>query len=109
MTEAFDNKLKDRLRAYREWTSGKEFSRCEIVHYCGVQLVGSVEIALSDVEERITALICEAFYVDWAEHQQCLVLRVWEYGGPEPSWQQVFAHEHLADMATIQKEIGQNE
>ena len=46
--------------------------------------------AVLDVEARIEGLVCEGFYVDWAEHESRLFLRVWEFGGPEPDWPSVF-------------------
>lgn len=93
--DAFQTKLDNKLSAYRAWSAGRKLSHCRLVQYCGVDLVGALDVPLGAVETRITGLVCEGFYVDWTEHNGRLYLRVWEYDGPEPNWTNVFAEKPL--------------
>lgn len=106
MDEQFRAKLDAKLAAYRGWSSGRAFPSCRLVHYCGVDLVGSKSLALSEVESEIEGLVCEGFYVDWADHETRLYLRVWELGGPEPEWSKVFAEVPLADVDELLRQAG---
>jgi hypothetical protein len=101
MKDAFRSKLKAKVDDYRTWSAGRQLSSGRFVHYCGVELLGAHDLPLTDVEARIEGLICEGFYVDWAEHGGRLVLRVWELGGPEPEWRKVFAEQPLADLKEL--------
>jgi hypothetical protein len=94
----FRSKLQAKLASYRDWSAGREFSGCRLVHYCGVDLIGAQDLLLADVVLRIEGLLCEGFYVDWAEYQGRLFLRVWEFDGPEPDWHKVFAEQSLGDI-----------
>jgi hypothetical protein len=97
MTEEFRVKLQAKITDYREWSGGQTFSGCRLVHYTGADLL-ALDLSLDEVEARIEGLVCEGFYVDWAEHQGRLFLRVWEFGDPEPDWSKVFAEQPLADV-----------
>lgn len=108
MDEAFRAKLRSKLADYRAWSSGRAFADCRLVHYCGVDLVGAQAVPMAEVEPRIEGLVCEGFYVEWAENGGRLFLRVWEFGGPEPAWSKVFAEEPLADTAELLRGIGQD-
>jgi hypothetical protein len=98
MNDAVRSKLQSQLAAFRDWSAGYELSACRLVRYCGVDLLGALDIPPNEIESRIEGLICEGFYVDWAEHRGRLYLRVWEYGGPEPDWAKVFSEQPLADI-----------
>ncbi len=96
MEAAFRSKIDKKLVEYREWSRPHYFSARRLVHYCGVELVGSKGIFESDVEAVIEGLVCEGFYVDWADNEDTLYLRVWEFDGPVPDWPSVFAERPLA-------------
>ena len=98
MTDAFHAKLQCKIADYHTWAAGRRLSGCRLVHYCGVDLLGAQDLLLTEVEASIAGLVCEGFYVDWAEDQGQLFLRVWEFGGPEPEWPKVFAEQPLADI-----------
>ena len=107
MIEKYDpEKLVQKLAAYRDWIAGRELKSGECVQYCGVECMSIIEVPLKEVEQQITVLMEDALYVDWAEQNSVLYLRVWEHGGPEPEWSKVFAHENLADVAAILREAG---
>ena len=99
MNEAFLAKLNAKLEAYREWRAGRDVQAARLVQYCGVELVGALDIPVGDVESRIEGLVCEGFYVDWAEHERRLIVRVWEFDGPEPDWPSVWAERALQNPA----------
>lgn len=90
--------IRSKLADFREWARTRNFSGVRLVKYCGVEKVGAIDIADIEVEAQIEGLLCEAFYVDWAEWDGKLYLRVWEDGEWEPPWSKVFAEEHLVDM-----------
>ena len=107
MDDAFRAKLQSKLAGFRAWSAGRTFAGSRLVHYCGVEMVGAQSLTLAEVEPRITGLVCEGFYVDWAEHLGRLYLRVWEYDGPEPEWSKVFAEESLVDIDESLRGLGQ--
>jgi hypothetical protein len=106
MDERFRARLKSSIAEYRAWSAGRALSTCRLVQYCGVDLVGAKSPALADVEREIEALICEGLNVDWEAHRSCLYLRVWESGGPEPEWSNVFAEVPLADVSDLLRQAG---
>ncbi len=105
MTDAFHSRVLARLAAYRGWSAGRGLTGCRLVHYCGVELLGAQDLPPGEVEPRIEELVCEGFSVDWAEHQGRLFLRVWEFGGPEPTWPKVFAEQPLTDIDELLRGI----
>lgn len=108
MDEAFRAKLQAKLNDYRDWSRGQTFSDCRLVQYCGARLAGAFHVPIAEVEQRIEELVCEAFYVDWAEHNGRLILRVWEFGGPEPQWPKVLAEQPFADIDAILRKARRN-
>jgi hypothetical protein len=88
-------KIADKVRDYQAWSTGQQFERCRSVHYCGPDMVGAVDIPTSEIETRIDSLLAEGFYVDWHCQASTLYLRVWEFGGDEPSWECVYAESNL--------------
>ena len=105
MTEDFRLRLQAKLAEYRTWSTGRDLSHCRLIHYSGVDLIGSKGLPRHEVEPEIEALLGEGYYVDWAEHQGRLYLRVWESGGPEPDWQKVFDERPLANVDEILRGI----
>lgn len=106
MDEESRAKLDAKLAEFRSWSLGRGLTSCRQVHYCGVDLVGVKSLPLLEVESEIQSLACEGFYVDWREFEDCLYLRVWEFGGPEPQWSKVFAEVPLADVDELLRQIG---
>jgi hypothetical protein len=90
MNEEFRRKLEAKLTAFRDWSRHKRLTSVRLVQYCGVEMVGAIDLAADEVVRQIEGLVCEGFYVDWSELEGRLYLRVWEYGGPEPSWLKVY-------------------
>jgi len=83
------------LAEYREWSSTQALTGGRLVQYRGLDLVGAHDVPLAEVEREMERLLYEGQYVDWAEHQGRLYLRVWGYGDPEPDWLKVFAEQPL--------------
>jgi hypothetical protein len=91
MSPEFQAALDSKMFSFREWSSSRAFDSCRLVQYCGHDFCSAIDVSLEDIEDQISGLFCEGFYVDWAQSHECVVLRVWEYGGPEPKWVDVFA------------------
>jgi hypothetical protein len=91
MTPEFQAALDSKMLSFREWSASRAFNSCRLVQYWGPDLGGAIDIQLEEIEDQISGLFCEGFYVDWAQTRECIVLRVWEHGGPEPEWQDAFA------------------
>ena len=106
LDDTFRAKLQSKLKDFRVWSSGHTVSGCRLVHYCGNEMVGAKSVPLARIEPEIEGLICEGYYVDWAEHESRFYLRVWEFGGPEPPWPKVFAEEPLVDVAELLRQAG---
>jgi hypothetical protein len=100
MDESFRLNLEAKLNAYREWLRTRSLTGCRWVQYCGIKMLHPIDVPMHEVENRIYELLCEGFYVDWAERGSQLVLRVWEFGGPEPDWDLVFAEQPLRPLPT---------
>lgn len=98
MDDAFRSGLQTKLAGYDRWSCGRFFHGCRLIQYCGVEMVGAVDVPLAEVKSQIEGLVCEGFRVDWAEHKDKLYLRVWESDGPEPDWSKVVAEQPLADI-----------
>jgi hypothetical protein len=62
---------------------------CRLVHYTGPDPLAK-DLALANVLKEVEALLNEGYYVDWTAKERTLYLRVWEFGGAEPSWPLVF-------------------
>ena len=95
MDAAFRSKIEKKLAEYREWSCSRRLSRCRLIHYVGLDLVGAIEIATSEIEAQIEGLVCDGFYVDWEENNGTLYRRVWEFDCPVPDWPSVFAERPL--------------
>ncbi len=95
MDESFRKKLQTKINGYRDWSRSRTFSNCRLVQYCGVDLIGAIDVPLAEIESRIEALVCEGFYVDWTDREGRLILRVWEFGGPMPDWLNVAAEQPI--------------
>jgi hypothetical protein len=106
LVEQFRAKLDARLAEYRAWLTGRVLLSCRLVHYCSSDLVGAKSLPLDEVEPEIKGLICEGFYVDWAEHEARVYLRVWDFEGAPPEWPKVFAEVPLADVDELLRQAG---
>jgi|UniRef100_E6XJ27 hypothetical protein len=106
MNPEFEQELNRKLAAFDAWANESTFRECKLVQYCGVDLVGVIDVETDQIVDQITGLLCEGFYVDWKQNGSILYLRVYEFGGPEPTWEQVVNEEPLADIDAILKDTG---
>jgi hypothetical protein len=106
--EAFKTTIDSKLDAFRDWARQREFHRCRLVQYCGVDLVGSIDVPLGAIESQIECLLGEAFRIDWDQQSEVVYLRVWEGDDLVPPWSNVFAEEPLADIEAILREARQH-
>jgi hypothetical protein len=90
--------LDAKVAEYRAWSIGKPIATGRLVKYTGVQFAGAIDVPADELEEEVTGLVCEGFYVNWREHAGRTYLCAWEYPGPEPEWHLVFAEKDLADI-----------
>jgi hypothetical protein len=102
LDRAFRWRVQTRLRDYREWSKARAFAGCRLVQYCQLDVVGTRDIPLADVERQVETLMRQGLHVDWAEDQDRLYLRVWQFGDAEPAWAKVFAEQPLSDASAIQ-------
>ena len=98
MNFEFQTKLDDKIKEFRFWVDGRSVAVARLVQYSGIEFLGAIDVAPKELEEQIVGLQCEGFYVDWAEHNERIYLRVWEYPGPEPNWELVFEEKDLMDV-----------
>jgi hypothetical protein len=101
MTLEFQEKCQKKLSEYRVWSKGRSFLACKLVQYVGVELAGVIDVSIDEVEPQIEGLLGEGFYVDWADHNNFIYLMVWEYSGPEPDWNKVFAEQSLVNVEAL--------
>ena len=97
MTPEFEKSLNVKLTQWSNWANENSFTKCRLVQYSGVELVGALDVPLDEIETQIKGLITEGFYVDWKPQGQIAYLRVYEYGGPEPDWKKTFAEKNLGN------------
>ena len=102
-------KIETTLADFRAWSESNKYMGCRLVQYSGVDFVGAIDVDLDQIENQIKGLLCEGFYVDWNVFNNLVYLRVYEYGGPEPTWDQTIKEEPLADVAAILKKAGFDE
>ena len=76
---------------------------CRLVQYCGPEFVGAKDVTLPTVEMEVKDLREEGFFVSWLEQDHRLLLRVWEFGGVEPSWADVLAERDLEDLGDFKR------
>ncbi|MCK7629496.1 hypothetical protein MZ018_16545 [Shewanella sp. JNE10-2] len=81
MNPEFEQKLNRKLAAFDAWANVSTFRECKLVQYCGVDLVGVIDVETDQIVDQITGLLCEGFYVDWKQNGSILYLRVYEFGG----------------------------
>jgi hypothetical protein len=98
MNSEFQAKLDAKIKEYRSWAHNKSVAVGRLVQYSGSEFLGAVDVAPEELEGQIVGLECEGFYVDWAEYNERIYLRVWEYPGPEPNWDLVFKEKDLMDV-----------
>ena len=106
MDENFKSRLDVKLGEFRGWFREHQTQSCRLVQYCGVDLVGALDIPVQDIESQIERLVCEGFYVDWTDQAHRLYLRVWEHGGPVPPWSRVFAEQPVVDISGLLQDLG---
>ena len=90
----------------RSWIRDIGSKPWRLVQYCGVELVGTLDLPSEEVEGQVSGLLREGFRVDWVIHDLAFYLRVYEPDGPEPPWESVFREAHLADISEILSEAG---
>ncbi|WP_430388286.1 hypothetical protein [Dyella sp. 20L07] len=106
MTSSFDIKLASVLGAYREFVAHDKPVRCRLVHYCGSDVVGGVDVPVDEIEARITAYLAEGFHFDWKWKGDGILIWVQEPDGPLPHWELVEREEPLGDVAAILQRAG---
>ena len=77
MNFEFQTKLDDKIKEFRFWVDGRSVAVARLVQYSGIEFLGAIDVAPKELEEQIVGLQCEGFYVDWAEHNERIYLRVW--------------------------------
>jgi hypothetical protein len=85
----------DKVEKFKQWYKNKLLPKGRLIQYCGRERAGAFDFPVEEAEREIEGLLAEAFYVDWSERQNQLYLKVWEFGGPEPSWENVYAEVKL--------------
>lgn len=98
MNEEVQNKIESAKKSFNEWQVRHQCSSARLVQYCGVEHVGTIAVAIDDVPNQLEGLIGEGFYVDWMNQGDEIVMRAWEYGGPEPDWGKVFLGQDLEEI-----------
>src|SRR6478609_6531726 len=103
MSPEFQQKIDTALVAFRGFAraAAPSDSGARLVQYAGVEVQGAIDVPAEDVEREVAGVIAEGLAIDWAAHGQRLYLRVYEHGGPEPTWAKVFAEEDLVDIDSI--------
>jgi hypothetical protein len=97
MDDTVRRRIQEKLNDYIAWSRGRTFSDCRVVQYSGADVVGTMDLPMRKVESCIERTLGEGLRVDWAEHRGRLILKVWEFGSPEPDWPSVFDERPLAD------------
>ena len=95
-----------KLADFGNRSESNTFESSHLVQYSVVDFVGAIDVELDQIENQITGLLCEGFYDDWNLFNNVIYLRVYERGGPEPTWEQTIKEEPLADIAAILKKAG---
>jgi len=103
--EPLDN-IDSKLAEFNAWFKPKEIISCRLVQFCGNDLVGAIDVSLDEIELQISGLISEGFYVHWKVKAKVLYFKVFEYGGPEPTWENAFSETALIDINEILKKAG---
>jgi hypothetical protein len=73
-------RIAEELADYRRWIVSQRFLRCRLVHYCGPDMIGSIDVAVAETDSQIEGLLNEGFSVSWSCRGDCLYLKVWEFG-----------------------------
>jgi len=106
VTPSFDIKLASVLEAYREFVAADKPVRCRLIHYCGLDVVGGVDVPVDEIEARITGCLAEGFHLDWKRQGKGILIWVQEPDGPLPPWESVEREEPLGDVAAILQRAG---
>lgn len=108
MTPELRAQLDAKLFSLRQFLSAcpPRLDGVRLVQYCGVDLLGTSDVALEDLEAQVAGSMCEGLRVDWVCRNEFLYLRVFAGDGPVPSWERVFAEEELANVRSILRAAG---
>jgi hypothetical protein len=106
MTPPFDEKLRATLTHFVEWSAGRTFSSCRLVHYCGVDRPHAIDVAPHLVLDEITGCLAEGFAIGWHADGCRLYLSVQEPDCPVPPRDKVLAEAALADVDAMLREAG---
>jgi len=93
-----EQKIENRVAAFRTWRVGRSFKLTRVVQYCGHECVGGKDSTLEDSENEIRGCLGEGFRVDWEECDAILYLCVSESVDHPLDWQKIFRGEHLSDI-----------
>ena len=97
MNTAFQTMIDQQLETFRAWLSWQEVTSYRLVQFCGPEFIGSKDLHFSELDQEIEGLLAEGFYFDWLTHQDRIYLRVWEFGSPEPAWDNVFEERDISN------------
>jgi len=102
--------LRERLDAFfLELSLGKEHGSSQgvrLVQYCGVEMIGALDVPQSGIRHQIEGLVAEGFGLKWINENGVTYLAVWEPDGPEPDWSNVFKESNLTDVQRILRDAG---
>lgn len=77
-----------------------------VVRYSGGGLLGALDVALPELEGKVSDAVREGCSVAWVWRNALLYLQVVQAGGPAPSWERVFAEQDLADVRSVLGQAG---
>ncbi len=100
-------KAEQRLQEFREWSRQHRFVRCRLVHYCGPEVAGAVDVPLDEIEGNIRGFVEEGFGADWAlKDMDCLVLVCWESWKLPLEWDCIFGERDFEQDWDVDDIIG---
>jgi hypothetical protein len=103
MNPDFAAEVQARLMSLRQFMSAcpPTLHGARLVHYCGADFRGALDVAVVDIESQVANSVGEGFLVDWVCRNEVLYLRVAESDAPRPSWERVFAEDDLGDVRAL--------
>ena len=98
--------IQDRVADFRVWRSGRLLLSARLVHYCGDECTGGVDLALEEAEGQIRSCLEEGFRADWDQNGQRLCICISESVEGPLDWQKVLQEQHLSDTGALLRRAG---